>query len=97
MAYMDAQTGSLIVLLIGLILLAAAVGWILNIIAAVFAWQIGRSARTRFILHIIGFFFYPLGAVLGFIWVFKWRSSDTLKANQNSIPPPPPSAPNFGI
>jgi uncharacterized BrkB/YihY/UPF0761 family membrane protein len=79
MAYLDAQTGSLIVLLIGLIFLAAMVGWILNTVAAVFAWKIGRSARTRFILHVIGFFLYPLGSVMGFIWLFKWRENAKMK------------------
>lgn len=73
MAYIDAGTGSLLVLIVFLASLSAIAGWVLNIVAAVFAWQLGRSTRSRFILHIIGFFFYPLGSVLGFIWLFKWR------------------------
>ncbi len=92
MGYLDASTGSLIVTMIAGGFFPAIAGWILNIAAAVFASKIGRSARSRFILHIIGFFFIPLGAVLGFIWMFKWRKSDELKENWNDFPPPPPFA-----
>jgi uncharacterized BrkB/YihY/UPF0761 family membrane protein len=92
MVALDAQTGSLIITFIALLFAVVAVGWVLNIVAAVLAWQIGRPGRSRFILHIIGFFIYPLGAVMGFIWLFRWRKSDAGKSNRTSFPPPPPMA-----
>jgi hypothetical protein len=65
--------------------------WVLNIIGSVKASKIGSSANTRLIFHIIGIFFYPIGAILGLIWLFKWRTSDPTNIQQSSYPPPQPS------
>lgn len=89
MGYLDAGTGSMLVAMLGGGLLGI-VPWILNIIGLAKASMIGRSAQSRLILHIVGLVIYPLGMVLGLIWVFKWRISDALETNRNSLPPPPP-------
>jgi len=89
MGYLDAGTGSMLVAMLGGGLLGI-VPWILNIIGLAKASMIGRSAQTRLIFHIVGLVIYPIGMVLGLIWVFKWRISDTLETNRNSLPPPPP-------
>ena len=89
MGYLDAGTGSLLVAMLGGGVLGI-VPWILNIFGLAKASLLGRSARTRFIFHIVGIVLYPIGAVLGLIWVFKWRKSDALQESQNYFPPPPP-------
>ena len=94
MAYLDAGSGSMI--LIALVAgIFGLVGWVLNIVAAVAAGKIGRPARWRLIFHIIGFFFYPLGGILGLVWLFKWRESDKLNSERSSYPPPPPPNPSI--
>jgi hypothetical protein len=89
-AYIDAGTGSLLIFVIFVASLGLMAGWVLNIVGAVFAWQIGRTRRPRFITHIIGFFIYPLGMVMGLIWLFKWRKSDKTTKSLDVFPPPPP-------
>ena len=90
MAYIVAGTGSLLNFVIFIAWLGLAAGWVLNIVGAVFAWRIGRTRWPRFITHIIGFFIYPLGMVLGLIWLFKWRKSDKTTKSLDVFPPPPP-------
>ena len=90
MAYIDAGTGSLLNFVIFIASLGLIAGWVLNIVGAVFAWRIGRTRRPRFITHIIGFFIYPLGMVMGLIWLFKWRKSDKTTKSLDVFPPPPP-------
>ena len=82
--------GSLLNFVIFIAWLGLAAGWVLNIVGAVFAWRIGRTRRPRFITHIIGFFIYPLGMVMGLIWLFKWRKSDNTTKSLDVFPPPPP-------
>jgi TRAP-type C4-dicarboxylate transport system permease small subunit len=65
-------------------------GYVLNIVGAVLSWKIGRTARSRFILHIIGLVSIPLGAVMGLIWLFKWRKSDKVTKASDDFPPPLP-------
>ncbi len=89
MGYLDAGTGSMLVAMLGGGILGI-VPWILNIFGLAKASMIGRSAQTRLIFHIVGIVLYPIGMVLGLIWVFKWRKTDALMENQNYFPPPPP-------
>ena len=89
MGYLDAGTGSMLVAALGGGILGIAT-WVFNIIGLVKASIIGRSARTRLIFHIVGIFFYPIGMVLGLIWVFKWRKSDVRDLALREFPPPPP-------
>ena len=89
MGYLDAGTGSMLVAMLGGGLLGI-VSWVLNIIGLAKASMIGRSAQTRLIFHIVGIFLYPIGMVLGLIWVFKWRKSDARDLALQEFPPPPP-------
>jgi hypothetical protein len=89
MGYLDAGTGSMLVaVLAGGIF--GVINWVLNILGLINAAKIGQPARIRLILHIIGIILYPIGMVLGLIWVFKWRKSDVRDLALQEFPPPPP-------
>lgn len=86
MAYIDAGTASMLVI----ILFFMVSPWILNLVATWRTWKTGNLIRIRFILHIGGIFYFPLGAIMGLIWLFKWRKSDG-STTPLDLPPPPPS------
>ncbi len=65
-------------------------GYVLKIVGAVHSWRMVRTARFRFILHIIGLVSVPLGVVMGLIWLFKWRKSDKATKASDDFPPPLP-------
>jgi hypothetical protein len=84
MAYLDAGTGSLLVTLIALVfVIFFGGGWIMNILGAIGASKNGPKGRTRLVFHIIAAVIYPIGSVLGWIWLFWWRRTDGTRDTGN--------------
>ena len=75
-AYLDAGTGSMLVVLALAGALFGLGGWILNIFGLIGASRLGSRGTTRVVFHAIGIVLTPLGSILGIIWLFSWRKSD---------------------
>ena len=50
-----------------LVLLAAILGWVLNVIAVIGLAVSDAPITAMFVLRIVGVFLAPLGAILGFV------------------------------
>lgn len=83
MAYIDPGMGFFIFSIFMAIFALGAMGWVCNIIGLATTPNLFQTNQGRFILHIVGIFISPLGAVMGLLWFFSWRK-------QTQVPPPPP-------